>query len=213
MTNHDSSRVRQSEPSLPFDAFAGTIAILVGAAGLLYSAAFVVNAAEPSRPARLFMALSLMLGGLGATAVVVALYTRLRLVSFPHALLALLLGFAAAIGSAVHGGYDLANVINKPDTTLKGLPNPVDPRGLVTFGLSALAVLLFSWLMLRGGVFPSGLGRLGYALGVLLLILYCGRLIIVDSGNPLIVAAALLAGVVANPAWYIWIGRLLRLEE
>jgi hypothetical protein len=201
---------RDTEPTLSFDAFAGAVAISVGVIGLLYSAAFVVNAVEPSGAARGLTALFLMLGGLGATVVLVALYYRLRSVSSPHALLGLFLGFAAALGSAVHGGYDLANVIEKPQTTLRGLPNGIDPRGLLTFGLSAMAVFVFAWLIVRGGVFPQRLGRLGYALAVLLLILYLGRLIIVDADNPLIVVTALVTGVVVNPAWYIWIGRLLR---
>jgi hypothetical protein len=207
MADH-ASGVQRMEPS--FDLFAGTVAIGVGAIGLLYSIAFVVNAAEPTGAARFLTALFLMLGGLGSIVVLVALYYRLRSVSRPFALLGLLLGFAGAIGSAVHGGYDLANIIEKPQSVLRGLPNAIDPRGMLSFGLSALAVFVLSWLILRGGGFPPRVGRLGYVLGVLLVILYLGRLVIVDSDNLVIVVPALIAGVLVNPAWYISIGRVLR---
>jgi hypothetical protein len=62
-----------------------------------------------------------------------------------------LLGFTGALGSAVHGGYDLANALSTPTNTLTEtiarLPNPVDPRGLLTFGVAGLGLFVLSWLM------------------------------------------------------------------
>jgi hypothetical protein len=42
-----------------------------------------------------------------------------------------------------------------------------------------------------------------------MLVLYVGRLVILDAKHPLIVVAALLAGFLASPAWNIWLGTTL----
>lgn len=126
-----------------------------------------------------------MLGGLLTSAALVAVYGRLRETDISFALLALLLGITGALGSAVHGGYDLANVVNPPALALE-LPNPVDPRGLLTFGVAGVALFVFSWLIVRGRQFPRGLGYLGYVSAILLVALYLGRLIILDPASPLI---------------------------
>ena len=119
-----------------------------------------------------------------------------------------MLGVAGALGSAVHGGYDLANAINPPPS-VPDLPNPVDPRGLLTFGMASLALLVVAWLIVRGGRFPRGLGYLGYVSAVLLLALYLGRLIVLDATNPVILVPALLNGFLINPLFYLWLGLTL----
>ncbi|HEX5414076.1 MAG TPA: hypothetical protein VFZ25_00320, partial [Chloroflexota bacterium] len=83
---------------------------------------------------------------------------------------------------------------------------PVDPRGLLTFGLAALGLYLVSWLIGRGGQFPSGLGYLGYLAASLSLLLYLGRLIILSAASPLIVVPAILSGFLITPIWYLWVG-------
>jgi hypothetical protein len=80
----------------------------------------------------------------------------------------------------------------------------------MTFGISALAIALFSWLMASSDAFPGGLSRLGYALAALLMVLYLGRLIILDASDPVVVAAALITGLAASPAWFVWTGMSLR---
>jgi hypothetical protein len=112
------------------------------------------------------------------------------------------------VGSAVHGGYDRANVINPP-TSMPDLPNPVDPRGLLTFGVAGIALFILAWLIGRGGRFPRGLGYLGYVSAVLLLALYLGRLIVLDPTNPMILVPALLNGVLVNPIFCLWLGLAL----
>jgi hypothetical protein len=188
--------------SASFERFAGVCAILSGAFGFLYAVAFVVlqNA--------LLSGLFLMLTGLLTTTALVAVYERLRETDPSFALLALLLGVAGSLGSAVHGGYDLANVINPP-STMPDLPNQVDPRGLLTFGVAGIALFFASWLIVRGRRFPRGLGYLGYVSAVLLLALYLGRLIVLDPTNPLILVPALLSGFLANPIFYVWLGLAL----
>jgi hypothetical protein len=149
-----------------------------------------------------------MLGGLLSVAALVAVYERLRETDAAFALLALLLGVAGALGAAVHGGYDLANAFNPPPS-LPDLPNPVDPRGLLTFGAAGIALFVVAWLIVRGGRFPRGLAYLAYLSAVLLVALYLGRLIVLDPASPVIVLPAQLNGFLVNPALYIWLGLAL----
>jgi hypothetical protein len=53
---------------------------------------------------------------------------------------------------------------------------------------------------------PTALGYLGYIVAALQIILYLGRLILFDATNPVIVVPALLAGFIATPVWYVWLG-------
>jgi hypothetical protein len=46
--------------------------------------------------------------------------------------------------------------------------------------------------------------------GGLLILIYLGRLIIFDPSNPVLLTAAVLGGLVVNPAWYVWLGIALR---
>jgi hypothetical protein len=188
--------------SASFERFAGACAILAGGSGLPYAVAFIVLQNV------LLSGLLLMLAGLFTIVALLAVYERLRETDASFALLALVLGVAGALGSAVHGGYDLANAINPPPS-VPDLPNPVDPRGLLTFGMASLALLVVAWLIVRGGRFPRGLGYLGYVSAVLLLALYLGRLIVLDATNPVILVPALLNGLLINPLFYLWLGLTL----
>lgn len=192
-----------------FDRFAAWCAFVLGVGGIAYAIVFVTILREAGRAADAASAVLLLVGGLLSTAVLVAVTERLRPSSGPFALWALLLGSVAGIGSAVHGGYDLANVINPPTVTLS-LPNPVDPRGLLTFGVTAIAVLVIAWLILRGGAFPKRLAYVGFAAAFLLVVVYVGRLTILDPKSPVLLAAALLAGFVVTPIWYVWLELELR---
>jgi hypothetical protein len=186
-----------------FERFAGWSAILAGVSGLLYSIAFIVLQNN------LLSALFLMLGGLFSTAALTGLYQRLRATDTGFALLGLLLSLSAALGSAIHGGYDLANAIHPPTVPNVDLPNPIDPRGLLTFGIAGIGIFLFSWLMNQAKAFPGGLRYLGLLSAVLMIILYLGRLIILQATSLVIVIPALLEGFIVNPIWYIWLGLTL----
>ncbi|MCW5882860.1 MAG: hypothetical protein KIS91_18150 [Anaerolineae bacterium] len=190
-----------------YERFAGVCAILAGIAGFLYSVGFIILRNS------LVYGLFQLLGGLLATAALVAVYNRLREVDAGFSLWAIVLGLVGALGSAIHGGYDLANAINPPASNvpaLADLPSQIDPRGVLTFGVAGLSLVVIAWLMLRGGQFPRGLGYLGYLLGALFIILYLGRLVILNAASPAIVGPALLAGFIVNPVWYIWLGLVLR---
>jgi hypothetical protein len=89
---------------------------------------------------------------------------------------------------------------------LQSTPNPVDPRGLLTFGLTGLALIFLGVMIARSERLPRWLGYLGCLNGVLLVVLYLGRLLILDPANPLIVIPALLTGFLLNPLWYAWLG-------
>ena len=186
-----------------FERFAGWGAILAGLSGLLYSLSFIVLQNE------LLSALFLMLGGLFSTAALTALYQRVRGTENGFALLGFLLSLSAALGSAIHGGYNLANAIHPPASNISGLPNAIDPRGLLTFGVSALGLFLLSWLMTQDMRFPKGLAYLGYVSATLMIILYLGRLIILQVTSLVIVIPALLEGFIVNPLWYAWLGLTL----
>jgi hypothetical protein len=166
----------------------------------VYSVSFIVLVNEP------LSSFCLLANGLLATAVLVALYERLRATDASFALWGLLLGLAGAIGSALHGGYDLAAVLHQHAPVDPNLPSAMDPRGLLTFGASGISLWVFAWLMARGGQLPRGLAYLAYLVAGLELVLYLGRLIVFDAKHPVIVVPALLAGFIATPIWYIWLG-------
>jgi hypothetical protein len=195
--------------SLEFERFAGQAARAVAVMGFLYSVVFVLVVEKGYRWAAILTSILLLVGALLSSAVFVALYGRLHLIDPLISLWVTLLGFAAAIGSAMHGGYDLGILIKTPEAFSTELPNPTDPRGLATFGLAALTILLFSWLMSRTADFPETLVRIGYGASALLAVTYVGRLIIVNPKNPVIAVAAVAAGFVLTPVWYAWVGSLL----
>jgi hypothetical protein len=187
-----------------FEKFAGWSAILAGLSGFLYSISFIVLQNE------LLSALFLMLGGLFSVPALTALYERLRQIESGFALLGILFSLGAALGSAIHGGYNLANALHPPEIDLATLPNAIDPRGLLTFGVASFGLFIFSWLMSQTMTFPRGLAYLGYLSAALMIILYLGRLIILQATNLAIVVPALLEGFIVNPLWYVWLGVTLR---
>ena len=193
-----------------FEKFAGLCAILTGLVGFLYSVAFIIISRNAPALGGLLSWLLLMLGGLLSAVALVALYNRLRETDAAFALLALLLGIVGALGSTIHAGYELANIIHPPTSPELNLPSEVDPRGLVTFGFAGIALFVVAWLIGRGAQFPKGLGYLGYLLAILLVVIYLGRLIVLNATSPVIVVPALLAGFLVNPIWYIWLGLVLR---
>lgn len=204
-TTTDNALVGAASNSSSFDRFAGVCAVLAGLGGLLYGVSFVIlkNAALSS--------LFLLLGGLLATFLFTALYNRLRTVSAAFALWAFLLAIAGQLGAVMHGGYDLANAINPQPVSaqLANLPSTVDPRGLLTFGLTGIGLLVIARLMGLSQFFPRALSYLGYLLAILLIALYLGRLILLNPANPLLLGTALLSGFLVGPLWYIWLGVVL----
>lgn len=184
--------------------YAAYSAMLAAAAGFLYAVSFVVLK-DP-----FWSALFLLLGGFLAIPVLVALYGRLRAVEPVIAQVALVLGVIGAAGTLMHGGFDLANAINPPATLPTDVPSQTDPRGLLTFGLTGLAIFKIAWLMAQSKQFPQNLSSLGYASGVLLVVIYLARLTILSPAHPLLLYPVLVEGFIVNPLWYLWVGTTLR---
>jgi hypothetical protein len=194
-------RTNASEPS--FARLAGWSAILAGVDALIYAVAFVVLKAEG------LAAAALLAGGLLTLVAILGLRDRIRPFAPRLADLGALLGVVGALGASIHGAYDLANVLNPPATSVD-LPNAVDPRGFLTFGVSGLGVFILAWaaLMTNGGL-PRPLAGLGIALGFLLVVVYLGRLIVLDATSPLILGPAALTGFLVSPIFYLWLGKEL----
>jgi hypothetical protein len=196
-----------------YERFAGICAVLAGISGFLYAVAFIIIQQSSPALGALLSALFLLLLGLFSSAAQVGVYGRLREVAPQFALWALILAMVAAFGSAVHGGYDLANALNPPSAPIPDFPNQTDPRGLLTFGVAGLALLMVSWLIVGSGRLPRGLGYLGYLSALLLIILYLGRLIVLSASSPIILGPALLNGFIVSPIWYVWLGLALLRRE
>lgn len=204
--------------STAFDRCAAACAFLAGITTLAYAVAFVIVARSNPALGGMLSAIFLLLSGLLATVVFASVYARFQQIDPGAALWVLLLGGVGALGAAIHGGYDLANAINPPllsadlSTAAANLPSQIDPRGLLTFGVTGLALFGFAYLAGRERSFAGGFRYLTWLLAALLVIIYLARLILLSPANPLLLGPVLLAGFVANPLWYIWLGVLLRRE-
>jgi hypothetical protein len=190
----------QEMKSKSFTTLAGQCAILAGLFGFLYSVSFVILKND------VLNAVFLLLGALFGVVVMTALHEHLREADSSYTLLAFLFSAGALVGTLIHGGYDLSNALHPPASLNADLPNPIDPRGLLTFGVSGIGLFIFSWLMSKGGVFPKNLSLLGYVSAILMLVLYLGRLIVLQATSLVIVIPAVLEGFLVNPIWYIWLG-------
>ncbi len=197
--------------SRQFERFAGVCALLVAVGTVLYGITFAINVKYGDKWAATSSAVLLMVGGVIGLAVVLALFARLERVDRGFAGLGLVFGIVSAAGSIVHGAFDLAAAAHPP--AFGGDLDAIDPRGLLTFGVAALSIAVAGWLILRGGAstgFPERLGRLAYLSAALLIVLYVGRLTILNPKNPVLLVAALAEGLVVNPIVYLMIGRSLR---
>jgi hypothetical protein len=180
-----------------FRRLAGAGALLAAATNLGYSLSFLVVRPDNPDTGGALASAFLLAGGLLALPVLLALYGLLKEGAPELALLGTVLGVVGAVGAAVHGGYDLANAINPPAAALDG-PNAIDPRGMLTFGVSGLALLVYA-----AALAPRRLAWHAGVLGVMLVALYVLRLVVLDADNTAIVAIAALAGFVLSPLWYL----------
>jgi hypothetical protein len=180
-----------------FDTIAGVAGILAAIAGVGYAVSFVVL--KDSRLSAVF----LLLAPLFSTLVLVAVYERLQTVEPGLALWVLLIGFVAGVGAAIHGAYDLALSLNGPLDT--GLPNSVDPRGVLTFGAAGLSLVGAAWLVARSGEFPEWVAPAAGILGLVLIVTYLGRLIVLDPESAFVKGPALVAGIL-SPLLYLGLG-------
>jgi hypothetical protein len=198
-----------------YERSAGSAALVAGIGGIVYSIAFLggVVAGWAPQLGIVVASVALMIGALLSIAVLLAVFRRLAGDDAAVGLFGLVLVVIGAAGAMAHGGYDLANAIHPPLSDVLGdaqLPNPVDPRGLLTFGASGLGLLVLAALARRSRVLPGGLATLGMVVGALLIVVYLGRLIILTPTNPVVAAAAGVTGLILSPAFYLWLGIQLR---
>ena len=197
-------------PSL--NRLAGPCATAVGVGGLAYGLLFVwIVEGAPDWVAQLWFAL-LVAGALVSVAVAVALYERLRAVDEGLALTSLLLGLAGAMGGVVHGGFNLAALINPTSVGEEASP---DPGGVFRYLTAGLALLIVGWLVVGGAAgLPKRLGQLAVAAGAILVFIYVGRLYdFITPRQKLTLWPPILYGLVLHPWLYLWLGRLLRLPR
>ena len=214
----------------------GLAAVAVGLCSLLYGVLYITLVVygpklDPAASLISFGVQStnflLALGGLLAFVAVIAIFQRLRGTSEAWARLALWFGMFGALLSALHGWSDLignptlADAFNQGEaskaaaTLIANLPSATDPRGVGTFGLTGLFVLVVGLLLYRTEGMPRRLAYVALASSLLLGLIFLGT---VAYAGGLGVAAAqylfLVAGplqlVVAGPLFYIWIGIILR---
>lgn len=183
---------------------------LAAVAGFLYSIFFVLSSRSVSFAGG-WAAFFLLVGGVLGASALLGLYERLAGSGGGYALWAIVFGVTAAIAATLHGGFDLAEAVH-PSSQANPFPSQVDPRGLGTFGFAGIALLAFAYLILRDTSFPRGLGYLGYLSGVLLLLTYVGRLIVLTPSSPAVLGPAAIEGFIVNPLWYVWLGFALRRE-
>ena len=191
-----------------FQRVAGYSALVAGAASVVFTFAFAVVVRQGERWAQWASWGALLAGGLAAIAVGIALYRRLAPHEPEFSLMALVLATAGALGAVVHAAYELSLLAN-PVAVAADLPNAVDPRGVMTFGVTGVAIGLLAWLILRTAALPRRAGQLGIAAAVLLGVVYVGRLTVLDPETDVIRVAALASGLAAIPGFYLEVARAL----
>jgi hypothetical protein len=212
--------MEQPPPTVPvrawtaFQSFAGAAAIAVGIGGLVYAILFAYIVAGAPRWIHELWFLSLMLGAALSTLVMVAVYLWLRGTDEGFALWALLLGLAGALGGILHGASNLVRILRPPNglaLTFEIVVSPLDPVGVLRYGVAGMSLLVVAWLVLRGQQFPNGLGYLAYLGGALLVFIFFGRLgDFITPDNRVSLIPPILFGFVVHPAFYIWLGLELR---
>jgi hypothetical protein len=174
---------------------------------VVFTVTFAIAVRDGDRWALWVSSITLIVGGLLAIPVVVALAEQLGTREPQFARVGLVLGLAASLGTMLHGAWDtavLAHPVDHPD-----VPSYTDARGFATFAMTALAFVVFGWLILRGTEVPRVVGQLALLAAVLLLVVYFGRLIVLNPKRPVIKWVAVVSGLLVNPAFYLAYGRSL----
>ena len=188
--------------SASFNRLAGWSSILAGVAGLGYAVAFVVL-----KNAQL-SAQFLTLAPLFAVPGLVAVFERVRKVDPGIATVALALGAFGSLAASSHGAFDLSNQLHPPVSLPTDVPSEIDPRGYATFALTGLALILLASLANRAPELPGWVGPLGLILGVVLVLTWLARLVILDASSLLVLGPALVAGLL-SPIFFLLLGAWL----
>jgi hypothetical protein len=191
-------------PDPVFTRLAGACALLSGPGALAYAALFISIVEGNHETAPWF---AVLLGGALLTVPVqIALYQRLRSVSEGFALLAFLLGLGGALGGVLHAGYELASIESPPSQGYYPGLEAVS-KGVLRYFVAGLALLLIGLLVHRSRRFARGLAYLAAFGGVLLVVIYFGRLFdFVKPGDYARLIPPIVYGFVVHPLFYGWLG-------
>jgi hypothetical protein len=197
-----------------FQRFSSWSAIIVGGLSILYAVYFLLVSKAPDDSGRLNSWLILAASGIFGSAAYVALYQRVRGVSEGYALWGLLLGLAGSAMIVTNGMYQALLIYNLQngqvaksafDAALQ-VGQPADPKGVWTFFIFAIILLVFGRLILNGASLPRNLGYVAYLNAILLVLLFIGNVF----GIPLLIyIPGGLTSVIVTPLWWIWLGREL----
>ena len=188
--------------SASFNRLAGWSSILAGVAGLGYALAFVVLKNTQ------LSAQFLTLAPLFAVPGLVAVFERVRKVDPGIATVALALGAFGSLAASSHGAFDLSNQLHPPVSLPTDVPSEMDPRGYATFALTGLALIMLASLANREPELPGWVSPLGLTLGVMLVLTWLARLVILDATSILVLGPALVAGVL-SPIFFLMLGAWL----
>jgi len=194
------ARIRTTRVSTTFARFARACAISAALAAAVYTVTFIVVIQRGLRWAQWTSSLALLAGALLIMPVFVGAWSALCDREREFALLGLLVGVASAFGTATHAIYDLANLAKNPGTAAaSNLPSATDPRGFATFGLLALALLLFAWVAVRARLLTPAVGAVAAIAAASLIAVFLSRLLVLNPKSALIRPLGVLNGLVLNP--------------
>ena len=134
---------------------------------------------------------------------IVAVYYRARSAGEAWAFFATLVGVAASVGTMVGAMYEVANLRQNPP--LAGV-SPANPLGVMSFGLTGLWFLVANLLLWRTAT-PRVLVLLGFVAAA---DLFAGFVAGLSENGGVVYLAALIAGAVGGPIYWLWLGRRLR---
>jgi hypothetical protein len=189
-----------------FSRFAAASAAVAVVTSLVYSVTFALVVRKGYHWAEWASSAALLTGALAAIVVVLAARERFGGREPQFAQLAVVLGLAGALGSAVHAAYDLAALAKPADSDALGL-SPTDPRGFATFALTGLALGLFGVLGHSAGALSARTRAVALVTAASLVVVFVGRLALLDPNRLVIKVLALACGVVLNPLVLAAFGR------
>jgi hypothetical protein len=137
---------------------------------------------------------------------IVAVYYRVRSVGEAWAFFATLVGVVAAVGTMVASVYDVAGLRQTPPVA--GV-SPANPLAVMSFGLTGLWFLIANLLLWRTNA-PRALALLGLVTAA---VLFWGFLSGLSANGGVVYLAALFAGALGGPIYWLWLGRQLRRDS
>jgi hypothetical protein len=196
-----------------FVRMAGLASIAAGLAVAAHAVAHLARVLAEGEPgaAGSLAATAFMAGSILIVVAFAGLYRHVLNGDAGFALLALLLGAVSGIGGLINGGYDLAIALAPEGSQLpQDVPNPMNPRGLLSHGVGGLAVVVAGIVIARRGLLSRALAAWSHLTGGTLIVAYLAQLLIVRETHPVVVGLAAVAGLLTLPAWLIWLGVELR---